>query len=276
MLAEAVKAAANTVVAALERASAATGTDFHYLLGTAMRESGLKPQAQSRTSSAAGLFQFVEQTWFGLVKEFGARHGLSSYANAISRGSDGRFRAADTSDRAAILALRNDPQVSALMAGEYARQTQGDMETSLGRPVCGGELYAAHFLGSEGACRLIRLNGSAPSSAAADAFPQAAGANRNVFYHTDGTPKSVREVYVWAIGRPEARSIPVATAVPAAAPSATVVTGENNYAALLSAMWSPSSHGFFSMREKSGSMPSFLSTDLLSVLSTIAKDRDAS
>ena len=42
-----------TVVAALQRASAVTGSDFHYLLGTAMRESSLKPEAQSPTSSAA-------------------------------------------------------------------------------------------------------------------------------------------------------------------------------------------------------------------------------
>ena len=60
MLAEAINLSSEkaAVVAALQRASAATGSDFHYLLGTAMRESSLKPQAQSATSSAAGLFQF--------------------------------------------------------------------------------------------------------------------------------------------------------------------------------------------------------------------------
>ena len=75
MLAEASNVSNATVVAALQRASAVTGSDFHYLLGTAMRESGLKPGAQSSTSSAAGLFQFVEQTWFSVVKEYGAKHG---------------------------------------------------------------------------------------------------------------------------------------------------------------------------------------------------------
>ena len=151
MLAEASNVSNASVVAALQRASAATGSDFHYLLGTAMRESGLKPGAQSSTSSASGLFQFVEQTWFGVVKEYGAKHGLASYANAIGQGADGKLRADNSADRTAILALRNDPQISALMAGEYAQQTKSAMQCSLGRSVCGGELYAAHFLGADAA-----------------------------------------------------------------------------------------------------------------------------
>src|SRR6187402_2891215 len=101
----------STVVAALKSAAAATGSDFHYLLGTAMRESSLKPTAQSSTSSAAGLFQFIDQTWLGLVKEHGGQHGLGNYAAAISKDSDGRYRA-DAGAKAAILALRKNPETA--------------------------------------------------------------------------------------------------------------------------------------------------------------------
>jgi hypothetical protein len=198
-----------TIVAALKNAAAATGSDFHYLLGTAMRESSLKTNAQSNTSSAAGLFQFIDQTWLGLVKTHGAKYGLGNLAGAINCTPDGRYHATNDTDRQAILALKKDPQVSALMAGEYARSTQGAMEASLGRSVCGGELYAAHFLGADAACKLIRTSQSAPSASAAQIFPQAAGANRNVFFHADGTAKSVREVYDWAMQQPAA---PVASA----------------------------------------------------------------
>jgi hypothetical protein len=100
------------------------------------------------------------------------------------------------------LALRKDPDVSALMAGEYAKSTQGMMRASLGREVCGGELYAAHFLGPDAACKLIRLVGADPSTDAAAQFPQAAAANKSVFFHSDGAPKSVREVYDWAMRQP--------------------------------------------------------------------------
>jgi hypothetical protein len=191
----------SSVVAALRNAAAATGSDFHYLLGTAMRESSLKPNAQSSASSAAGLFQFIDQTWLGLVKEHGGQYGLSNYAAAISKDADGRYHA-PASEKQAILNLRKDPEVCALMAGEYAKSTQGQMRASLGRDVCGGELYAAHFLGPDAACKLIRLVGSDPSADAAAQFPQAANSNKTVFFHADGAPKSVREVYDWAMRQP--------------------------------------------------------------------------
>ncbi len=233
MLAEATTATLTTrsdVLAALRQASAATGSDFDYLLGTAMRESSLKPQAKSNSSSAAGLFQFVSQTWLGMVKQYGAKYGLGSYANAIEKGADGRYRADNGADRQAILALRNDPRVSALMAGEYANQTKNQLETRLGRDVCGGELYAAHFLGPNAACRLIELNDSNPSACAADNFSAAARANRSVFYHRDGSPKTVREVYDWALKQPrlsaharaEANAVPVTAAKPNPSPTAGV------------------------------------------------------
>jgi len=203
MQAEAASAVAerSNVVAALRNAAAATGSDFHYLLGTAMRESSLKPNAQASTSSAAGLFQFVDQTWLGLVKEHGAQHGLGEFANSISKGSDGRYRA-DANAKPSIMALRKDPTTAALMAGEYAKSTQGVLRANLGREVCGGELYAAHFLGPDAACRLIRSAEQSPSASAAALFPQAASANKSVFYHADGSAKSVREVYDWALRQP--------------------------------------------------------------------------
>ncbi len=198
MQAEAVSGA---VVQALQKAAAATGSDFHYLLGTAMRESSLKPNATSSSSSATGLFQFIDQTWLGLVKEHGAQHGLGNFADAITKQADGRYHV-DNNAKQTILALRKDPEVCALMAGEYAKSTQGSLRASLGRDVCGGELYAAHFLGPDAAAKLIKLAGSDPATSAAAQFPQAAAANKSVFFHADGSAKSVREVYDWALAQP--------------------------------------------------------------------------
>jgi len=201
MLTEVSSSTRTDVLAALHQASAATGSDFQFLLSTAMRESGLKPQAKSSTSSATGLFQFVEQTWLGLIKQHGPQYGLGSYAGAISQGPDGRFTVDSQTDRRAILALRNNPRVSALMEGEYVKEARTALEGSLGRSVCNGELYAAHFLGPESACRLIKLTQSQPQASAPIEFPQAASSNRSVFYHADGSAKSVREVYDWAMSQ---------------------------------------------------------------------------
>jgi hypothetical protein len=216
------------VVTALQNAAAVTGSDFNYLLGTAMRESGLKAGAQSASSSATGLFQFVDQTWLGLVKDHGARYGLGNEAGAITKGADGRYHA-DAASKDAILALRKDPQISALMAGEYTKSTVASLTASLGRPVCGGELYAAHFLGPDAACKLIQMAQSSPSDSAADQFPSAASANKSVFYHADGSAKSVREVYDWAMRQPGAGdAIRIAPQAQPAGPSPTLVVANVN------------------------------------------------
>ncbi len=185
------------VLAALKTASAKTGSDFDYLLSTAMRESRLDSHAKSTSSSATGLFQFIEQTWLGLIKRYGERYGLQDYAGAIRENGSGHYEVGSKETKSAILALRQDPQLSALMAGEAAKQTKQALECKLGREVCSGELYAAHFLGEGSARHLIELNASDPNARADLAFPQAANANRAAFYHPDGQPKTVAEVYSW-------------------------------------------------------------------------------
>jgi hypothetical protein len=187
------------VLAALRTASSKTGLDFNYLLHTAMRESSLNVEAKSKSSSATGLFQFIDQTWLGLVKQYGERYGLGTYANSIEQGADGRYTVASAGTKSAILALRQDPELSAVMAGECAKQTKQSLECALGREVCGGELYAAHVFGPNGARHLIELKERNPGVRADLAFPEAAKANKSVFYHADGTAKTVGEVYNWAV-----------------------------------------------------------------------------
>ena len=275
MLAEAARAATTTVVAALQRASVATGADFRYLLGTAIRESGLQPQAHSSHSSASGLFQFVEQTWLSVVKEFGAKHGLGSYANVIQKGEDGRYHAPDADDRHAILSLRNDPQISAIMAGEFTRKTQGIMESKLGRPVCGGELYAGHLLGPGAACRLIRTNESSPGIAAADLFPKAAEANKSVFFNADGSAKSVREVYDWTVAQPQTPTVAAASAAAPATTASMAILDTDTTAELFASMWGPRK-SYFSSTPSTTTQPFALTPAILDILSTVAKDRGSS
>src|SRR5262245_45471886 len=63
------------VVGAIRDAAAATGTKFQYLLATAQVESGLNPNAMASSSSARGLFQFIDQTWLTTLKEAGRALG---------------------------------------------------------------------------------------------------------------------------------------------------------------------------------------------------------
>lgn len=179
---------------AIQLASKATGVDFGFLMRTAKRESGYNPQARAGTSSAAGLFQFVEQTWLGTLKRHGSKYGYARYAELIQQGSDGRYRVGGAEARKTVMDLRLDPRAASLMAGELASDHASYLRGRVGRSPTNGELYAAHFLGPKGSARLIEAYQNNPSASAAGLFPEAASANRSIFYR-NGRAASVAEVY---------------------------------------------------------------------------------
>jgi hypothetical protein len=186
---------ANPVVAAIREGADKTGAGFEYLLKTAQRESALTPDAKARTSSATGLFQFIEQTWLSMVKQEGPKQGLASYADAITTTDSGRLTVADPTARATILQMRNDPQVAAVMAGALTQKNRDQLATTLGRQPQAGELYMAHVLGARGASDLIQAASKDPTRIAATDFPDAAAANRGIFYDKAGRARSAQEVY---------------------------------------------------------------------------------
>ncbi|KAF0124235.1 MAG: hypothetical protein FD152_3073, partial [Xanthobacteraceae bacterium] len=190
----AAEAGVSRVVSAIQAAAQKTGTGFDYLLRTARRESSLQPTAQAPTSSARGLYQFIDSTWLTMVREEGRNLGLGRFAEQIGRDASGRPTVADPAARQQILALRDDPAVSALMAGAFTNRNAAELRSATGRDPTEGELYMAHFLGSGGAARLINANQSNPQATAARLFPDAAGANRRIFFD-QGRPRTIAEVY---------------------------------------------------------------------------------
>ena len=167
------------VLGSLRSAAARTGISFDFLLKTAQRESALDPNARTNSSTATGLFQFVEQTWFGVLNQYGAKFGFDDAANAITRSEDGKFSVANPETRKALLDLRKDPGASAMMAAALAGENRAHLETGLGRKVSDQELYLAHFLGPANAVKLLRAD---PGEIAATLFPAAARANPTIFF----------------------------------------------------------------------------------------------
>jgi len=171
--------------AAIARASQATGVDFQYLLAQAKLESSLDPTAKAPTSSAAGLYQFTNGTWLDTLGRHGAAHGLSWAGDAITSG-----KIADPAMRAQVMALRYDPDTSAMMAAELASDNRADLTAVLGRTPDSAELYLGHFLGAAGASTFLTALSADPSQSAAAILPKAAAANRAIFYSGSG-PRSV-------------------------------------------------------------------------------------
>ncbi len=189
------------VTGAIRHASRVTGTNFQYLIATAQVESRFNPGAAAPTSSARGLFQFIEQTWLATLKEQGPALGYGKIADAIDRGPSGQYMVTDPRLTDRIMKLRNDPTANAVMAAAYTKENAGKLAGRLGRNATEGELYVAHFLGSNGAGRLISLAESRPAAQRADeAFPGPAKANPSIFFDK-GRPRSVSEVYRMLVNR---------------------------------------------------------------------------
>jgi hypothetical protein len=175
--------ATGRVVRGIRAAAESTGIAFEYLLAQATHESGLDPEASNTRSSAAGLFQFTASTWLEMVRLHGADHGLADAAQAIRKSPDGRVDVTDKALKKTILDLRKDPDLSAVMAAEYARDNGKMLERRLGRTASSSDLYLAHFLGASGAARVIEKMGSNPRATARSLLPEAAHANPEIFGH---------------------------------------------------------------------------------------------
>jgi len=183
------------VLTGIQQASANTGVDFSYLMAQAAKESGFNPDAKSKASSAAGLYQFVEQTWLSVVRKHGAEYGLGEMASKIKLGEDGRLRVSDPALRKEILDLRRDPTIAAAMAAEHAADNGERLAAKLHRDVEPADLYLAHFLGLNGATSFLRSMASNSDQGAASLFPKAATSNRSVFYRADGSQRTLQEIY---------------------------------------------------------------------------------
>jgi len=185
---------ADDVRAAIGQAAQSTGVNFSYLLAQAKSESGLNPNAKAASSSATGLYQFLDQSWLGVVKQHGAEHGFGWAADAITAKKGGGYTV-DPSLRQAVFALREQAGPASLMAASYAADNASSLSSALGRQVNGTDLYMAHFLGRAGATKFLRAQCTNGGACAATMFPQEARANRSIFYGKDGSPRTLDQVY---------------------------------------------------------------------------------
>ena len=179
VLAALTQRAGSQITSAVKNASRKTGVDFAYLMQQASAESSFRADAKAKTSSASGLYQFIESTWMNMVDKHGDKYGIDK-----------------TASRSEILAQRNDPEKAAFMAAELAAENQSYLERRVGGDIGATELYFAHFMGASGAAGFLNAMKENPMQTAADIFPKAARANYNVFYDSKtGEARTLSGVY---------------------------------------------------------------------------------
>lgn len=131
-------------------------------------ESAGNLHAKAPTSSALGLFQFLNGTWLDTVK----KHSPTLF--------DGR-------SQAEVLALRVDPKVGIDIGARFTE----DNARGLGAGYSDGDLYLAHFLGLGSARKFLR----AAPGASAEALAGAAAVRAN---HSILAGKTAGQVRAWA------------------------------------------------------------------------------
>jgi hypothetical protein len=169
------------LVETIVRAARQTGADPALLMAIADKESSFSTGVKAQTSSATGLFQFIDTTWYRGLRQFGAQHGLAKEAAEIE-GPDDKPVITDPRERARILSLRDDPYLSALIAAEMLNHDGGRIARSIGRDLTEGETYMTHFLGPQDATRFMEKVVDQPKLTAAKLLPKPAHANKPIFF----------------------------------------------------------------------------------------------
>jgi len=168
------------LVETIVRAARKTDMDPALLMSIADKESSFAPTVKASTSSATGLFQFIDTTWLRVVRDFGTKHGMAHEAALIE---EAELRGGmSPATRQSILSLRNDPYLSALMAAEMLKADSARIAARIGRDLSEGETYLAHFLGPSDAEKFMSKVVAEPRYAAPKLLPKPARANRSIFY----------------------------------------------------------------------------------------------
>jgi hypothetical protein len=154
--------------ATIDAASKMVGVDPKLMATMAAIESGFNYKVKAGTSSASGLYQFIDSTWNMMLKKHGPKYGLASGTS------------------------QTDPRANALMGAEYIKENLNVLKGAVNRPITDTDIYMAHFLGGGGAKKFLS---SDPNAIAANILPDAARANQNIFYNSDKSPRTVAEVY---------------------------------------------------------------------------------
>jgi hypothetical protein len=172
------------------RAAVVTATDPVYLMALADKESSFSPVVKAGTSSAEGMYQFIERTWLKMIHEFGPRYGLAAEAAMIFL-VDEKPYVMDDALRTRILEFRRDAWLSAVMAAELLKKDREIVTPKVGRTLRPAEFYLCHFFGPEDAGKFVELLDKRPGENAATTFPAPARANSSLFFVKENYTETV-------------------------------------------------------------------------------------
>jgi Transglycosylase SLT domain len=165
------------VLAAIQKAATITGMDYGQLMAMCWIESKFDPNAKAGTSSAYGLYQFIDDTWAAMVKKYGTKYNFTA-------------------------SMRSDVEAQAMCGAAYMAENKKYLQNNLaaGTAITATDLYLAHFLGPAGASKFLKVTPTADATTAVT--PSQARANASIFK----PGSTVQDVYNHFAGIMEPRS----------------------------------------------------------------------
>jgi hypothetical protein len=151
----------------IEAVAKMAGVDPKLMTTMAAIESGFNWQVKAPTSSASGLYQFINSTWKMMLDKYGSKYGIAPGTTQL------------------------DPRANALMGAEFLKENMAALKGAVDRPLTDTDLYLAHFMGAGGARKFLKAD---PKAIAADVFPAEARANVGIFY-SNGKALTIGQVY---------------------------------------------------------------------------------
>ena len=150
-----------------------------------------------------GIYRFSEAVWLRLVRDHGETFGYGTLAEAIKTDGAGRLIVQDAANNDRILELRQNKELSALMAVLFARDNATILAQRLDRDVRPADLYLVHLMGLSGATRYLKALERIPARPADRVFGRVASNHRRLFFK-NGTPQTLAQVYA-TLGKTFAR-----------------------------------------------------------------------
>ena len=136
---------------AIKQAAKMTGNNEDTMMTFAKIESGMDPNAKSKSSSASGLFGLTDPTWEEQLDKNGDKYNVPPNAN------------------------KNNPFYNALMAGEYSKNSiqriSGWQTAGMDEP---SAMYLGHHFGVSGANKMLSKANQDPNVPVKDAVSEAA------------------------------------------------------------------------------------------------------
>lgn len=158
------------IKAIIADAATKVGVDPTVMQVIAAQESGLNPNSKAKTSSATGLFQFINSTWKGMTSQYGAKYGLSPSSSPT------------------------DPEANALMGAQLMKVSLDNLKKVKPNPTP-LDGYMSHFLGTGGGPKMTAALEKSPNAPATNfASEGQVKANKSLFY-SNGQPVSVQGLY---------------------------------------------------------------------------------